>query len=289
MKDEGGQPKSDNRRLNAQRPTPSARWRRVARGVGWGLAGLAGLGTAYYFYQPYRYDLFPRGLPSPIPRVDPDSARLFSPTARVAVVTAHPDDAEFYLGGTLARLHVAGAQISLIVATEGDKAYWPWEDPNRNRRVRSAEQRASAAMYGAREVVFLGYNDGRVHPTPKLVRDVARELARVKPNYVFVFDAAYPPRLSHGDHRAVGEAAERAARQTLPPGTWLLHFSTVAPNWAVDVTPQWPRKMELVRLHRSQFHGRRLAFVSDMLARAARAAGGMVGAQYAEPLRCEKR
>ena len=95
----------------------------------------------FYFYQPVRVDLFPRPLPSPNPPVDPDAKGLFAKGARVALLTAHPDDAEYYAGGLLARLHKTGARVTLVVMTDGDKGFYPWEDAAANRRVRRAEQR----------------------------------------------------------------------------------------------------------------------------------------------------
>jgi LmbE family N-acetylglucosaminyl deacetylase len=257
------------------------------RGAALGLVAATGLGYAIYLYQPMRFDLVPRPAPAYNPPVDPDSRLLFTPEARIAVVTAHPDDAEFYIGGTLARLREAGARVWLIVATHGDKAFWPWEDPDENRRVRGAETRAAAAAWGAQEVTFLRYNDGRVHPTAGLQADIGRELDRFRPTWVFTFDGEYPPRFSHGDHRAVGIACERAVKEA-HAADWLLHFSTRAPNYAVPIAPEWDRKMALIRMHASQFHGRRLAFISDMLHQMAAADGRLARAPLGEGLRCER-
>ena len=65
---------------------------------------IAGLLVGFYYYQPNRIDFIPRSLPKNNPRLDPDSKNLFKKGTRVAIVTAHPDDAEFFLGGTLTML-----------------------------------------------------------------------------------------------------------------------------------------------------------------------------------------
>ena len=37
------------------------------------------------------------------------------------VITAHPDDAEFSFGGTVARLADAGAEVVYVVCTDGSQ------------------------------------------------------------------------------------------------------------------------------------------------------------------------
>ena len=96
---------------------------RKRRVIAYGSIGALLVG--FYYYQPNRIDFIPRHVPVPNPRVDPDSASLFKKGTRVAIVTAHPDDAEFFLGGTLTRLGAAGVDITLIVCTNGDKSFYP--------------------------------------------------------------------------------------------------------------------------------------------------------------------
>jgi LmbE family N-acetylglucosaminyl deacetylase len=210
---------------------------------------------------------------------------LFSPGTRIAVVTAHPDDTEFYVPGLLTRLGDAGAAITLIVATDGEKAYQPFAIAERNRRVRRAEQHAAAAMWRAREVVYLGYPDSRFQVTAGVISRIERELQRQAPEYVFTFDPAYPPRVTHRDHCCIGDAARRATRE-ISSVDWLVFFSTREPNYALDVTELWDWRWKLLRMHRSQFHGGRLAVARRLITADARAAGRLIGTRYAEALRC---
>ena len=198
---------------------------------------------------------------------------------------AHPDDPEFYVAGLLTRLAASGARLSLIVATDGDKGYYPFGDSGALRRTRRREQDAAAAGWNAREVVYLGYPDGRLPESPEVVAAIVRELRRLRPEYVLLLDGRYPPRLTHRDHRRAGRMAAEAARQA-GASRWLLHCSTGAPNFAVDVTGQWDRRWELLRIHRSQFRGRRLRRVQDLITRNAISDGRLLGVRYAEGLRC---
>lgn len=250
---------------------------------------LVAAAAAYGFYrwQPYRFDPFPRLAPADNPWVDPESDRLFSAGTRVAIVTAHPDDSEFYLAGTLTQLGESGARISLIVATDGDKGYYPLGDAERNRRIRRQEQIDAARRWGGEHVVFLGYPDGRLPQSPELVDRVAAALASISPEYVLGFDSAYPPRVSHRDHRCAGWATEEAVRRA-ESARWLMRYSTIAPNCAVDVTPQWPIRLGLLRVHRTQFYGAKLRRVVRMITRSAEWDGKPMGVRYAEGFRCER-
>src|ERR1035437_951585 len=80
---------------------------------------------------------------------------------RVLVVVAHPDDAEFWAGGTIAGWADAGIEVTYCVLTDGDAGGF---DPNVPRseipRIRRAEQREAAGRLGVSEVRFLGLAEG---------------------------------------------------------------------------------------------------------------------------------
>lgn len=278
------QAKTTNKAAKLSRPE---RRRRLARRGVTSLALTMGLLWGLYEYQPQRYDFIARTPPVPNPWTDPDSAALFRPGAKIVIVTAHPDDAEFYIGGLLTRLGQSGASMTLVVCTDGDKGYYLWEDAARNRRVRQAEQRDAACLYPIPDVEFFSYPDGRLFANPDVVDRIAAVLRRVQPDYIIGFDYDYSKRFNHRDHRNAGDACEKAVRQA-GVGRWLLRFNTLAPNFAVDVTSEWPRKRELLALHASQFNGKRLGQVENMVAGSAQNDGRLLGVRYAESLRCTR-
>jgi LmbE family N-acetylglucosaminyl deacetylase len=262
------------------------RGRQVAKWIGLGItASLGGL-YAVYRYQPQRYALVERKLPDENPPVDPDSKHLFSPEARVAVVVAHPDDPEFYIGGFLTKLGQAGAKILIVMCTDGDKGYYPrfLTDPAENRRVRRLEQIEAAKQYGA-TVVFLGKPDGRLVGDAQTTLEVVRELEKFKPDYVVSFDPYYRPRLQHSDHVQAGAAASKAIF-AVSGVKWLMRFSTRAANWFTDITPLWSQKRELLAVHKSQFYGDKFEFIANMVKARAKADGEKAGVLYAEGFRC---
>src|SRR5579862_7756139 len=209
---------------------------------------------AFWIWQPYELDMFPH-MPKPNPPVDPESKSLFSPGTKVLVVTAHPDDSAFYIGGFLTQLGRAGAEIHQIICTDGDKGYYGFfAAPDENRKVRRSEALEELNAWGGKDILFLGRPDGRLRADDALVSRIRQRIDEVQPEYVVCFDGDYPPRMSHQDHRRSGEAAAQAATNS-PSVRWLLEFSTHAPNWVCDISSDWEAQKKLLAIHRSQFHG----------------------------------
>jgi len=245
--------------------------------------GLLGLFIGLYKWQPWEFDLVQRLPADPGPRVDPDAAKLFSPGTKILLVTAHPDDSEFYIGGTLKKLSRT-AEIHQIICTDGDKGYYPFEDYEANRRVRRAEALEAARAWNGKTLRFLARPDGRLRADDGLVSAIQTEIERLRPDYVLAFDGVYPPRMSHQDHRRAGDATVLAAQRAKVP--WILKFSTGAPNFFVDITDQWDDKRAYLAIHKSQFFGERLDRVANMVAHSAEVDGERSGVTLAEGFRC---
>lgn len=259
---------------------------KVLQGTLTALGVLAAGIYAAYRYQPQRYFPFPKPLPDSNPPVDPNTARLFSDRARVAVIAAHPDDPEFYIGGLLTLLGRCGAKILIVMCTDGDKGYYPsfLTNVEENRRVRRSEQIEAAKTYGA-EVVFLGRRDGRLEADAETELEIVRILTDFEPEFLFGFDPVYPPQLQHNDHLVAGRLAHRVIN-SVPSIRWLLRFSTRASNFLVDITGVWRRKRELLAIHRSQFREDRFDFIVNLVGSRAKKEGALIGVAYAEGFRC---
>ncbi|HUC38477.1 MAG TPA: PIG-L deacetylase family protein [Acidimicrobiales bacterium] len=193
--------------------------------------------------------------------------------ARVLVVTAHPDDVDFGVAGSVAVWVKAGIEVSYCVVTDGDAG---GSDRSVSREemavLRREEQRAAAAEVGVSDVTFLGYPDGRLTPGLDLRRDLSRQLRKVRPDRLV---CQSPERnwdrigASHPDHLAAGEAALCAAypdarnpfahrelleEEGLEPFSvaevWLM--ASPRANRAVDITDVFELKLAALRRHRSQ-------------------------------------
>ncbi len=193
---------------------------------------------------------------------------------RVLGVFAHPDDPEFFCGGTFARWAAEGAEITFVVATSGDKGS---SDPEmtspRLIEIREVEERNAAAALGVEDVVFLRYPDGELQPNLELRRDVTRMIRLKQPDIVVTCDPTVfwfgANSVNHPDHRAIGEATldavyptardrlnfpelERDEGLTPHKTEWLYICGTASANTKVDVTDYVETKIRSLREHKSQ-------------------------------------
>ena len=123
---------------------------------------------------------------------------------RVLVVTAHPDDAEFGAGGTVAKLAREGKEITYVIATDGSKGSSDRTmTPERLAAIRQEEQRQAARTLGVERVQFLGYTDGELEDTQAFRRDITREIRRWRPDLIITQNPhrTYNLYASHRDHR----------------------------------------------------------------------------------------
>ncbi len=236
-----------------------------------------------YVWQPIEIDFIPRKVP-PFVKVDPDSKHLFEKGTRVMVITAHPDDSEFYAAGTLLQLAKSGAELHHLLLTDGDKAFYFWADNSALRFTRRTEQRTASGKWNAREVRFLGYPDGRLRKNAETIAKTAAAIKEWNPEYILCFDPNYPPRQSHQDHRRSGEIAFAAGQQAGFKG-WYLCFSSIAPNYAVDVDKVWSDRLDMIAIHASQFSGKKLEMIRGMFAESAANQGEPFGYSFAESYR----
>jgi LmbE family N-acetylglucosaminyl deacetylase len=193
------------------------------------------------------------GLPLPIP-------------GRVLVVVAHPDDAEFQCGGTLARWSAGGCKVSHLICTDGSKGTWdPTADTAALVAVRREEQRAAAQALGATgTVVFLDRVDGELDADLATRSDVARVIRELRPDVVFGHDPWKRYRL-HPDHRHAGWLTVDGIVAARDPHFFpehgiahhrpsaLLLFEADEPDHAEDVTGFEDRKIAALEAHTSQF------------------------------------
>jgi len=138
--------------------------------------------------------------------------RPFEPSGhhRVTVVAAHPDDETLGASGCLQALHRAGAEVTLVVATDGEAAY-PALDPAARRdlaRARRAELVAALRLQGLGDVPvhWLGLPDSGLDDRGPDLRAALRPLLADADAYLAPW-AGDP----HPDHRAAGLAAADAA------------------------------------------------------------------------------
>jgi len=137
------------------------------------------------------------------------------------VLFAHPDDAEFMCGGTIAKWTREGCEVHYVVITDGSAgSNEPGVTRESMRPIREREQRAAAEVLGVASVTFLGEVDGMLEVTLDTRRKVTREVRRLRPEVIVAPD---PSRLwsgnryiNHSDHKAAGMLALSAVMPDAP-------------------------------------------------------------------------
>jgi LmbE family N-acetylglucosaminyl deacetylase len=192
---------------------------------------------------------------------------------RVMVILAHPDDPEFFTGGTIALWAREGAEIIYLILTNGNKGSDdPEMTPEQLARVRQDEQRAAASRLGVKTIIFFDEPDGELQATLQLRQRVVREIRRHRPDIVicpdpsaYYFGSNY---VNHPDHRAAGrlalEAIFPAARNAMyhpelldeglmPHAVHEIYLTGASqPDRWVDITDVMDVKIEAIRSHSSQ-------------------------------------
>jgi len=192
--------------------------------------------------------------------------------SRALVITAHPDDAEFLAGGTIAKMCAIGWEVTLAVATSGDKGTRDVNlTPQDLAAIREAEQRAAAAVLGLHRVIFWGMPDGWLEESPELRGMVVKLIRQLQPDVVVTWDG-FRAGFNHTDHRAIG----RAVRDALYPaahdphyyaeltragiGPWrtaeLLLAGAEDADYHVDIGPWLETKIDAILCHTSQIDSR---------------------------------
>jgi LmbE family N-acetylglucosaminyl deacetylase len=137
----------------------------------------------------------------------PDDKRI----KRALCIAAHPDDVEFYCGGTVVMMARRGVVVDVVLATSGDKGA---RDTTKSRakvaRIREREQETAAEVLGIKRVKFLRHPDAELIENLELREEFVREIRITKPDVLLTFDPNVPYRY-HPDHRVVGRVALDAA------------------------------------------------------------------------------
>jgi N-acetylglucosamine malate deacetylase 1 len=216
------------------------------------------------------------------------------PTApRILALGAHPDDLEFGMGGVLLNEFDAGAEIFLVLTSQGEAA------SHGSPAQRQSEAQAAAELLGAAErlqVLDFG-GDGQQTASPANATQIARLIREQKPSLVF---APIPSPNQHPDHAAVGQATRDACRLARYGGLPALKstpahvvdslwFYAVTPlpdldlsgAVLIDVSTVLERWKTLMACHASQTASRRYL---DLQISRARQLGLLAGCEYATPL-----
>lgn len=177
-------------------------------------------------------------------------------------ITAHPDDVEISMAGTVLHHVSLGHRVGLVDLTAGELG------TRGTPELRAKEAEAARRVLGAEFRYQLGLPDGFFRPDRGSLLKVVAAIRRHRPR-VLVTNAVRDRHPDHGRAAAlVAEAAFLSGLRRLELegsdgslGPWrpntVLHAIQdrwIDPDIVVDITPYWDRKMEALRCFASQFH-----------------------------------
>lgn len=141
---------------------------------------------------------------------------------RVLIFAPHPDDAEFYAGGFMAKLVEEGADVLVVTVTDGRCGTYH-EDPEKLALIRREEAEKAAKLQGV-SIRFLGYRDYELNLLPPgiLREQLVRIIREYKPDIVLAEDAFSKGEV-HPDHRSLAWAASDAVNFSQLPNVYPEH------------------------------------------------------------------
>jgi LmbE family N-acetylglucosaminyl deacetylase len=176
---------------------------------------------------------------------------LVSGPRRVLALSPHPDDLEWFCGGTCFLLRRSGGSVTAAILSRGERG------GNRANmaEIREKEQEQAGAILGYDRIIQLGLPDHKLRAAD-LVPRLEALWQEVQPDVVLAFDPEGPlPAWNNPDHVAAGAAVLNLVRSRMAQGTRVYLYGTCRPNVSVDITEVLQEKEAAVRAHRSQLVG----------------------------------
>jgi LmbE family N-acetylglucosaminyl deacetylase len=179
---------------------------------------------------------------------------------RVLVVSPHPDDETYGVGGTILKLREEGHEVFLLVCCAGD-LHFAHSGQHVHRSVREHEFAAVCDALHCKGMMLPFTEDSMLDTVPlvNLVKEIEKVQRDVKASVWYVASPS-----AHQDHRRVFEACASAARPTekLAPdemyGYETPNYPMNPPEWRFvpqvyeDITRHLDRKLEILAMYSSQ-------------------------------------
>ncbi len=179
---------------------------------------------------------------------------------------AHPDDAEWYAGGSMIMWTEKGHNVYAVSVTKGDMGHYEIK-PKELEQIRQKEAEESAKRGGYTSIV-MDFPDGSLMPTLEVRHEIVSLIRRLKADVVLT----HRPCDYHPDHRACGVLVQDSAFLVTVPhfcpevpalsqSPFCLYMMDMFqkpipfhPNYAVDITSVIDKKWDLLDAMSSQMY-----------------------------------
>ncbi len=165
---------------------------------------------------------------------------------RALAIAPHPDDETIGAGGTIARLARAGAEVWIVVVTDGEATIGSPHDAPETARRRRAEVATACRRLGAQPPRFLSIPDGQVSDhLDQLATHLQHEVSAHAPQVVFT-----PwPLERHPDHRACTTALAQLPPRDTELWGYEAHTPIPLPDRVIDIGADVAAKQAALAAH----------------------------------------
>ena len=173
---------------------------------------------------------------------------------RVLLISAHPDDMEIGMGGTVAKMAEAGDSVVSVVVTDGRRAPDPLSmGPEKMAALRKDESENAGRVLGVAETKFFNFESIASDESCRAATEKLIEVVNsFDPSEIYTL---HPELDRHPSHRAAGQICLDALKENNSDiQVWAYEVWGLFPKWdrLENVTDQMDRKLAAIDEHKSQ-------------------------------------
>ncbi len=208
------------------------------------------------------------------------------------IVSPHPDDAEFAMGGTIAKMVESGWGGVIVDLTDGEPT------PFGSKEIRQKEKEKASRILSVEKRICLGMPNRYLQATLENRKKLAEVIRLNRPDLIFgpVVPDYHPDHveaaklLDAARFEAKFHKTDMAGEPHWTPKQYSYYSSHklehIKPSFIVDITDQWDKKIEAIRAYESQIKGAALTnpvSLPERIEVVCRYFGQCIGCKYGEP------
>ena len=173
---------------------------------------------------------------------------------KILVLSAHPDDETFGMGGTIRKYSDLGAEIEIFVVTDGASAQY---SDKKMIEVRKESCLQAGKKLGVKNCTFLNFPDGKLDtiPTLDVTKKIEEKISSMKPQIIFTT----PDNDGHQDHKKVHDCTLIAARPKAFKVEKIIQYELLStnktnfnPNIFLDISNEFESKISAIKEYDSE-------------------------------------